>query len=334
MKKLFKVLLCGILVVGLTGCGKKETSPDNGSESVVSLTKNSFKVTANELYSTLKEKYATNYLIQEIDKAILDDKYETNSEMNEYVDNQVKMYQTMYGNSEQQLVEALQNAGYKDLSEFKNSILLNHKRELATKDYEKAKITDSDIQEYYDNDVYGEITLRHILISLDITDTMTDEEKNEAIEKANKKIKEIYEKLDSGTDFKEIAKEYSDDKATKEDGGLVGTFNKQQMIEKFNTEIDDAVANLNVGTYTKKAVKSSYGYHILYKEAQKDKPKLEDVKETIINTLVDKTISDDTKAQYKALIQLREDYGITFNDDEIKKQYDNAVNNWLYGKES
>lgn len=334
MKKIFKVLICGILAISLTGCGSNKTSPSNGDDSVISLTKNNFKVTANDLYNTLKEKYATNYLIQEIDKNILDDKYETNSETNEYVENQIKMYQMMYGNSEQQLLEALQSAGYQDLNEFKSTILLNYKRELATKDYEKAKITDKDIQKYYENDVYGDITLRHILVSLDITDTMTDEEKNEALEKANSKIKEIYEKLDSGTDFKEVAKEYSDDSATKEDGGLVGTFNKQQMIEKFNTEIDDAVVNLNVGSYTKKAVKSSYGYHILYKEAQKDKPKLEEVKDTIIDTLVEKAMDDDAKAQYKAMIELREEYGLTFNDDDVKKQYDNAVNNWLYGKES
>ena len=58
------------------------------------------------------------------------------------------------------------------------------------------------------------------------------------------------------------------------------------------------------------------------------------VKDEIIDKLVDELLEDDTKAEYKALIKLREDYGLTFNDDEISRQYDNAKNNWLYGKDN
>lgn len=333
IKKLTIILMSIIFVLTITGCGKNDTNPSNGETSVVSLTKSNYKITADQLYDVLKENYATSYLIQEIDTEILNNKYETNDEMNEYVDNQIKMYQTMYGNSEKQLLEALQNAGYKDLAEFKKSILLNYKRELATKDYEKENISDSDINKYYESNVYGEITIRHILVDLDINNSMTDEEKNEAQDKANKKISEIYEKLNNGTDFKEVAKEYSDDAATKKDGGLVGTFTKKEMIERFNNEFEEAARDLKVGSYTKRTVKSSYGYHIIYKDEQKTKPKLDEVKETIIDTLVEEALNNDTKAQYKALIKLREDYGLTINDDVIKKQYENAKNNWLYGKD-
>ena len=68
--------------------------------------------------------------------------------------------------------------------------------------------------------------------------------------------------------------------------------------------------------------------------SEKEKPKLEEVKGTIIDELVDKLIEEDTKAEYKAMIKLREDYGLTFNDDEISSQYENAKNNWLYGKDN
>ena len=333
MKKIFRILLCTILLISITGCGSKKTSPSNGDDSVISLSKNNFKVTADDLYSVLKEKYAANYLIQKIDEEILNDKFKTDDEMKDYINNQIKMYQAMYGNDEKQLLSAVQSAGYQDLDEFKDSILLNYKRQLATKDYEKNKLSDSDINDYYKDNVYGDVTIRHILIDLDVTDTMTDEEKETAQKAADTKINEAYEKLNAGTDFKEVAKEYSDDDATKNDGGLVGTFNKKEMISKFNSEFEKAVMKLEVGSYTKKAIKSSYGYHIIYKESQKEKPKLEEVKETIIDTLVEEALDNDEKAQYKALIELRENYGLTFNDDDIKKQYDNAVNNWLYGKE-
>ena len=210
---------------------------------------------------------------------------------------------------------------------------MNFKRQ-ASKDYEKKSITDDDINKYYENKVYGETTVSHILVKLDSTSTMTDEEKKEAEKKANDKIKEIYEKLDGGTSFADVAKEYSEDSATKSDGGKVGTFTKGEMTEKFNQEFEDAVNKLEVGKYTKKAITSSYGYHIIYKDEQKDKPKLEEVKNDIIDKLAEEAVEKDSKAEYKAMIELRESYGLTFNDDTVKNQYNNAVNNWLYGKES
>ena len=106
------------------------------------------------------------------------------------------------------------------------------------------------------------------------------------------------------------------------------------MTEKFNKEFEDAVNNLAVGKYTKKTITSSYGYHIIYKDEQKDKPKLEEYKDTIIDKLAEEALENDSKAEYKAMIELRENYGLTFNDDEVKNQYNNAKNNWLYGKEN
>ncbi len=333
MKKIVKIMGCMVLVLGLTGC-KNKTTPSNGNENVVSLSKTEFKITVDDLYQSLKDRYATNYIVQEIDKEILNNKYKTDDEANEYVENQMKIYKMMYNNSDSELLAALQNAGYKDLDEFKDTLLISYKRKQASKDYEKEFIDEDDIKKYYDENIYGDITVSHILVKLDVTDTMTDEEKAEAQKKADDKIKEIYEKLDGNGKFSDIAKEYSEDNATKNDGGKIGTFSKQEMIDKFNEEFEEAAMDLKVGTYTKKAVKSSYGYHIIYKDEEKEKPALSEVKENIIDTLADKLLEDDTKAEYKAMIKLREEYGLTFNDDDVSRQYDNAVNNWLYGKES
>lgn len=332
MKKFGKIMTCMVLALAITGC-KNKTTPSNGNDSVVSLTKDNFQVTVDDLYQTLKEKYATNYIIQEIDNYILDKEYKTDEEANDYLENQLKIYQMMYGNDEQQLLTALQNSGYRDLDEFKNTIITNYKRTAASKDYVKKNISEEDINKYYENNIYGEITVSHILVKLDSTETMTDDEKKEAEKKATDKIKEIYEKLDSGTAFADVAKEYSEDTATKDDGGKIGTFTKGQMTTKFNKEFEDAAMNLEVGKYTKKTITSSYGYHIIYKDEQKEKPKLDEVKDTILDALADEALESDTKTEYKAMIKLREDYGLTFNDDTLKQQYDNAVNNWLYSKD-
>ena len=330
MKKIYKVLLCLLVFMALTGC-KNENMPDNGSEKVISFTKEDFNITVNDLYKELKTRYATNYLINEIDKKILNSKYETDEKAQSYVDNQMKVYRLAYQNDESALLNDIQNAGYSSLAEFQEALITNYKRNLAKEDYVRNAITDDEIKKYYDEKVYGDVTVSHILVKLDTNDSMTDEEKAEAKKKADEKLNEIYEKLNAGTAFNEVAKEYSEDTATTNDGGRIGTFNKGQMAEKFNSEFEDAVIALEVGKYTTKAVTSSYGYHIIYKDAQKDKPALEAVKQTILDAIMNDKLEEDKKAQYKALIALREEYGLTFNDDEVKAQYDNAVNNWLYG---
>ena len=333
MKKIFKIMSCALLAMTITGCGN-DPKPTNANETVVSFSKGDFKINVDDLYETLKERYATNYIIQQIDNEILNKEYESDSDTDAYVENQLKILKLYYENSDSKLEEALQNAGYKSINEYKNIIATNYKRELAAKDYVKKDISEDEIKKYYDNNVYGEITVSHILVKVESDENLTDEEKKEAEKKADDKIKEIYEKLESGKSFTEIAKEYSDDTATTSDGGKIGTFTKDEMTKKFNQEFEDAAMSLKVGEYTKKAVKSSYGYHIIYKDAEKEKPTYEEAKENVVNTLVDEKIKEDTKAEYKALIELREKYGLTFNDDEIKSQYETAVNNWLYGKDS
>ncbi len=333
MKKIFKIVSCALLAMTITGCGNNP-KPTNANETVVSFSKGEFNITVDDLYKILKEKYATNYIIQQIDNEILNKEYDSDDKTDAYVENQLKILKLYYENSDSKLQEALQNAGYKNIDEYKDIIATNYKREQAAKDYVKKDISEDEIKKYYDNKVYGETTVSHILVKVELSDNLTDDEKKEADKKANDKIKEIYEKLDSGKTFAEIAKEYSEDTATTNDGGKIGTFTKDEMTKKFNQEFEDAAMALKVGEYTKKAVKSSYGYHIIYKDAEKEKPSYDEAKENIIDTLADEKLNEDSKAEYKALIELREKYGLTFNDDEIKNQYDTAVNNWLYGKDS
>ena len=333
MKKIFKIMSCILLTATLTGCGNNPT-PDNKDNNVISFDNAELNITANDLYEALKTRYATNYIIQTVDGKILEKEYETDDDAKSYIENQMKIYHLYYGNDEAKLLEALQNAGYRSISDFEETLLTNYKRTLAAKDYVKKEITDKEIDNYYNDNVYGDITISHILVRLDITSDATDEEKEEAEKKANEKITEIYKKLEDGTDFATVAKEYSEDGATTNNGGLLGTYNKNEMTEKYNKEFEDAVISLKVGEYTKKAIKSSYGYHIIYKNDEKDKPALDTIKQTIIDNLLDEKLEDDTKAEYKALIELRKKYGFTINDEDIQSQYDTAVNNWLYSKDN
>ena len=88
----------------------------------------------------------------------------------------------------------------------------------------------------------------------------------------------------------------------------------------------EASKNLEVGKYTEEPVKSTYGYHIILKEGQKDKPTLEDVKESILEDLMQEKMDNDSTLYYQTLINVRADAGLEFQDDGLKQQYDDLMN--------
>jgi len=326
MKKILKNIAFMFLILLITGCGEN-SKLSNGEDVLISFENDKLNISVNELYEKLKEEHGADYMIEMIDEKILNLKYETDDIANAYVENQYEAVETSYGGADK-FLEALQNYGYESPDEFKEELLLSYKRELALKDHVKANVSDSDIEKYYKNEIFGDITASHILITVESNSTMTDEEKREAENKATETINEIYKKLEEGSNFHDLAKEYSEDTSNASNGGRLGTFSKGEMESTF----ENAAVNLEVGKYNTTAVKTSYGYHIIYKEAQKDKPALETIKQVIIDNIVDERIKNDTKLQYEALIELRKSYGIKINDETLNDQYENAVNNWLYGE--
>lgn len=327
MKKVLTGIISFVMILSLTGCHEVPKLED-GKEVLVSFNDEKLNISVEDLYNKLKEEYGVNYLVEMVDTKILDKIYETNDIAKAYLDRRIETLKTYYG-GEDKLLETLKNYGYQSIDDFKVSLLLTYKRELALKDYVKKNITEKEIQKYYDDEMFGDIIASHILIKVDTTSASTDDEKKEAETKALETVNEVLKKLEDGEKFADLAKKYSQDDSTKNNGGKLEAFNKGDM----ESEFEKAAMNLEVGKYTKTAVKTSYGYHIIYKEEQKEKASLEDVKQTIINNLVDEKIKNDSKLQYKALIELRKEYGIKINDEDLNTYYDNAVNNWLYSKD-
>lgn len=69
---------------------------------------------------------------------------------------------------------------------------------------------------------------------------------------------DLLAKLKSGSDFDTLAKDYSEDSDSKENGGDLGFFVKGVMIE----EIEDVAFSLNVGDISD-VIKTEFGYHII-----------------------------------------------------------------------
>lgn len=333
MKK--KLLIC-LAVLGLTsGCGKVSTLP-NGDDALVSFSNTNLGISAGDLYSEVKGT-ALSKLIDMIDTKILLDKYpDKSSDADKYVSEQYDLIKTNFKDDkgkfdEESLKEQIYAYyGITDIDKFKDIIRLNYYRTEAVNDYAKKSVTDKQIQKYYDENVYGDISCKHILITPAVTDDMSDEDKTKADKEALQKAKDIIKKLKNGESFDDLAKEYSDDTSNKDKGGDLGYFNTGDMLEEF----EKAAFALKKGKYTTTPVKTKYGYHIILKTDEKEKPSLEDKKEEIINTLVSEAKSNDTALSINALVELRKEYGMNIEDDEMSKLYSTYISNSLLSAKS
>ena len=319
MKK--KVILIGLMAFLLCGCGKV-SKLENGQDAVVSFEKNE-SISVDTLYDEMKDRYAISILIDMIDKEILYKEYEKKMEDAEKdAENSIDSLMANY-ETEQELIEAIRSYyGYNSLKEFKEYIKLNYFRDLATDDYAKKQITDKQIESYYESDIVGDIEASHILITIDVKDDATDEEKTKAEEKALNKAKDIIKELEKGADFAELAKKYSKDDSNKDNGGTLGKFNKGDMEESF----EKAAYALKVDEHSKEPVKTSYGYHIIKKTKEHTKAELKDVKEEIINTLAEELIAKDPTVSITALTELRKSKGMKIEDSELQSNYNTYIN--------
>jgi len=310
MKKKVILMLCFGLIL-LTGCGKVPVLK-NGEEVFVQIDEKN--ISANDMYTELKDLYGKDVMIELIDKVLLEKKYADDDELKDYVDSQIDMFVQQYG--EEGFVQALAQANMTE-DDLREQIALDYRRNLAVEDYVAKQITDDEINKYYENDVRGDIKASHILIKPDTSDDASEEDKKNAKEAALNEAKSIIEKLNNGEKFEDLAKKHSDD-GSAEKGGDLGYFPKGQMVDAF----ENAVVKLEVGKYSTEPVESEFGYHIILKTDQKDKPELKNVKDTIIDNLVTKKLNDDTKLRYKALYEIRKEAGLEIHDDNVKSKYE------------
>ena len=319
-----KKLLIGFSAILLfTGCG--QATLKNGQKLVAKM--DGKKITAEELYDELKTQGGASTLTNMIDEYIVNKEVKTNEDAKSYAESQIKQYKESYENYGMNFAEALANAGYSSEEAFKEVLILDYKKKEVTEDYVKDTITDEEIKEYYKENIYGDIEAKHILISPNTKDGMSDDEKKEAEEKAKKEAEDIIKKLDKGEDFEKLAKKYSDDKGTASNGGKLNVTYGAVVDEFWNGTV-----NLKDGEYSKEPVKSEYGYHIIYRIKQKDKPKLSKVKSDIIDKIVaDKTENDKT-IQTKALVELRKKYNLKISDSKLNKSYNSSIKNALNQK--
>jgi len=271
-------------------------------------------ITADDLYEDMKKVYSVNYLISKIDAIVLDKLYPNTKEFEEEIkqkaENSYAMYE-YYGYTKEDIISS-----YGSEEAFLDELRLDEKRTKYYNEYVEGLISEKEIEKYYKNEVYGDVDTKHILVNVDSNseDSLTDEE-------AEKMAKEIIKKLDKGTSWEDIIKEYKDNITDEELG-----------YQAFNASLEKNYLNemksLKVGSYSKKPVKTSYGYHIVYKIDQKEKPELDEVKDDIIDVLANELKqkdSEENKLYTEALSKMRSKYNLEFSDSKFAEEYKKSL---------
>ena len=299
-------ILITILVVIIIWPDRIATLKD-GTQPVAEI--DNYTVTADDLYEDMKELYSISSLLDKIDNKILEEKYPEDDNMNDEIKEQAENYYKAYEQYYKMDKETfLSNNGFGSEKAFLEYLKLQYRRNTYAKDYIKTLISDKDVEKYYNDNVYGDINTKHILVKVD--SSASDEDKKAAEDLA----KEIISKLNDGKSFDEVKDEYKD-KITYEELGY----------KSYNANLEsaymDAMQKLDNNSYSKEPVKTSYGYHVIYRIDQKEKPALEDVKEEIIDSLVSEKKSEDKNISYIALDKMREEAGLKFSDTVLEKKY-------------
>ena len=160
----------------------------------------------------------------------------------------------------------------------------------------RATISDAEAQKFYAGQIGStkpeeEVRARHILVE------------------SKDKAREVYEKLAHGSDFAALAKEYSKDPGSKDQGGELGFFARGQMVPQF----EETAFKLNRGEVSE-PFESQFGWHIVKVDdrRQRSAPTFEAVKDRVVASMIHK------KAQQIAA-DLRGKAQIEYIDPEIKR---------------
>jgi len=247
-----KWILAGLMVsaLGLSACSSSAVmKSDSGN------------ITQDELYQAMKDKYGVQTLQQLAVEKVLSKEYKVSDSD---IDKQVKEAKDQLGD---QFETALQQYGYKDENDYRESVKLNLLEQKAV--YKTIKVTDKELKDAYAS-YKPDIKARHILVA--------DE----------KTANEIETKLKNGAKFEDLAKQYSTDTESATNGGDLGWFGTGQM----DADFEKAAFALKLNQISS-PVKTQYGYHIIQVTGIKEKQSFDKMKSTLTNQVKDSKVTQD-----------------------------------------
>lgn len=310
-KRIVSVLLIGVLLL-TAGCAKTPKL-ENGQEKFASI--DGYEISVDDLYAELKEKGGLSIVLEMVDEFIVNKEIKDQTGADSYVEGQIAMYEEYYGD---EFENTLKQYGYNSVDDFKLIIKNDYLKQKVALNYLESTVTDKELNDYYEKEIYGDLTVKYILIRpAELDSSASEEDKLKAEADALKEAKDLIAKINKGEKLEDLAKEHSDDSVSALNGGLLSGFNKDQVDEAFFT----AANTLKDGEMTKEPVKDSNGYNIILKVSSAEKPKLEDVKADILETLAEEKMSADENAYNDAWYQIRKKYNLEIVDTDVKTLY-------------
>lgn len=318
MKRKIALLTCVALLL-CAGCGQKvDIKLKDGKEVVASI--DGYDITAEDLYGEMKNYYGTTLTINLIDEFIANKEVETTDELTKKAKEEVQNMKSYYEGYGYKWDEVLTQYGYTDEQDLIEDYVLSLKKEQVAKNYLLSNVTEDEIKAYYDAEIYGDFTVKHILVIPDTTSEMTEDEVKKAETEAYNTAKSIIEKLDSGASWSELVKQYSEDTASVSDDGKI-VFTKGDVVNEFF----EASKNLKDGEYSKEPVESTYGYHIINRISLSEKPALDKVKEDVKSKIVENKLTNNTTLSTTVWTDIRAKYNLNIADTKISDTYKNST---------
>ncbi|WP_180232201.1 peptidylprolyl isomerase [Bacillus toyonensis] len=254
-----------------------------GQEENVATSK-SGNLTLQEFSQDLKKQFGKVVLYQAMLKKIMLQEHKISEKD---ISTKLEQVQSQSGKSIKELVQQL---GLPSEEALKEQIQI----QLALEKIIKESITEKDILENHK----PEIRARHIVV------------------KEEKTAKELIERMKKGEDFAALAKQYSEDSGSKEQGGDVGFFTLGTMTSEF----EQAAYQLKMGEIST-PVKTPFGFHIIQVTEQKELPPLTDkIKEEIRKRLETKRIGD-PNFQQKMIMTILKKANIQVQDEILKDTF-------------
>ncbi|WP_334328357.1 peptidylprolyl isomerase PrsA [Companilactobacillus sp. HBUAS59699] len=274
--------LAGLLMVTVVaGC--------SGNKTVATL--KGGRITEEEYYKEMKSSSSGKQTLQTmiITKA-LENQYGKDVSTKQ-VNKEYNKYKSQYGSSFSSILS--QNG--MTTAQFKKNIRTNLLTKVALK--KNKTVTNAQLKKEWKS-YQPKITVSQILVAKKSTAT------------------KVIQKLQNGEDFAKLAKKYSTDTATKNNGGKMDAFDNDST--SVDSDFKTAAYKLEkVGDYTSEPVKTSYGYSIIKLDKKPSKGKMSDHTAELKSKIYASWMQDSTVMQ-KVISKVLKKSDVSIKDSDLK----------------
>lgn len=153
----------------------------------------------------------------------------------------------------------------------------------------------------------GQVKVAHILVAF--PKDSTDQGNAETLSRAE----EVYKKAQAGIDFTELAKEYSADEGSVQDGGVLPFFGPGEMVLPF----EQAAFALTTPGEISRLVKTRFGFHIIKLIEKKDRPSFEEQKKGLMKQMAQGERNFELYGSFDE--RMKKEYGYVFYPEAYKE---------------